>query len=937
MSPAVNAQPVRAVNPHADVLGPETERDNVNDHITRRYRDEEAAHENDSWGGDYILPWFQRFLQFLGFTWSLENCGGSASSKSSQLQLTGRSIKPIHQLGNYPSSGPVGSGVYSSNMNKVGGGVYSGGQSGYSGSVSGVNNNIKDLTQVDVMLPDMDQDLAALPQKFSDTDAKKVFYRTSVFLSVPLITLLLFAGFDVYQALSHSPEVKRYEMRILQGMKIGNLMTEILREQSFTFKYVMDRSHGNLNKLQHAQIETDKRINELYRTGFPEYLTVTNPQEYILYTAMGKGFVESETDNLQISNTSLNFLQKRDDVLEKFREIRVPPSTSAAINNLTLHVNSFYTKVMEILVQSVVYTFSEEPALFGTRKWKMLVAFKCLLEIQSRAAKIDAIGMFFYTEGYADAEKVQLMVANQAVEDYCFSKILMYVPDLKSDTDRLSDAIDLLRGHRYRILNNQSLEASKSMGINWIAVISLYNEQLKTVQNILGRAMLNNIDDFRRNANMLIGITVTALIFIALVEPFLFWANINKTYSLVKVQTQNTVQLTKLTEVLSREKQRSDDLIYKLVPADIAKKLKNHITVTPEIFDSVSVLYADIVNFTLISSYHSATEVVNLLNYLFCLIDKLTDKYDAFKADTVGDAYVAVTGLPTCGSKATSESVTNIAHLALDMLGQIQNLDHENESMCEVKLRIGLATGPVSVGMIGMKIPKYCVFGETVNLATAMEERSQAMRILITNYTRNFLADTGIFETLFRGQFKIEDTIIDTYWLVGSSLLDSRLDIFSDNKPKKRDGVLQRRMKQREMEVQPRRRPYDSASAVPSKVAFKVEQIPIATTKTEEVESEEAAPDEHVVEEEEEGEESEEGEEGEEGEEREKGNNISEEFTSLTSTSFTVKDHDANKAAESFTVKVGGEGGLDPEGAGDWQTHQSTGHGVSEESLVPVS
>ena len=62
----------------------------------------------------------------------------------------------------------------------------------------------------------------------------------------------------------------------------------------------------------------------------------------------------------------------------------------------------------------------------------------------------------------------------------------------------------------------------------------------------------------------------------------------DKTYSLVKVQTKNTIQLTKLTEVLCREKKRSDDLIYKLVPADIAKKLKNHIAVTPEIFDSVS-------------------------------------------------------------------------------------------------------------------------------------------------------------------------------------------------------------------------------------------------------------------------------------------------------------------------------------------------------------
>ena len=64
--------------------------------------------------------------------------------------------------------------------------------------------------------------------------------------------------------------------------------------------------------------------------------------------------------------------------------------------------------------------------------------------------------------------------------------------------------------------------------------------------------------------------------------------------------------------------------------------------------------------------------------------DSPSHMFTDFQADTVGDAYVAVTGLPTCGTKATSESVTNIAHLALEMLGQLNNLDHENESMCEV-------------------------------------------------------------------------------------------------------------------------------------------------------------------------------------------------------------------------------------------------------------
>ena len=167
------------------------------------------------------------------------------------------------------------------------------------------------------------------------------------------------------------------------------------------------------------QKETDKRIHELYLTGFPKYLTITKPQEYILYTAVEKGEIE---DNLQISNTSLDLLQRKEvdiylllhnlflhnlflhnlfliksyysysfaiwiimlinirkfcvmkiihhwdhykiilksklvilqDVLAKFKEIRVPP-----ISEQTLYVNSFYTKIMEIFVQSVVYTFSE--------------------------------------------------------------------------------------------------------------------------------------------------------------------------------------------------------------------------------------------------------------------------------------------------------------------------------------------------------------------------------------------------------------------------------------------------------------------------------------------------------------------------------------------------------------------------------------------------
>lgn len=110
------------------------------------------------------------------------------------------------------------------------------------------------------------------------------------------------------------------------------------------------------------------------------------------------------------------------------------------------------------------------------------------------------------------------------------------------------------------------------------------------------------------------------------------------------------------------------------------------------------------------------------------------------------------------------------------MLGKLRIVEHENANMCKVKLRIGVATGPVSVGMIGMKIPRYCVFGETVTTARAMEGLSFPMKILITKNTRNFLADTGVFEMLFRGMFEIEDSFVETHWLLYSTNLPKEFD-----------------------------------------------------------------------------------------------------------------------------------------------------------------
>jgi len=183
---------------------------------------------------------------------------------------------------------------------------------------------------------------------------------------------------------------------------------------------------------------------------------------------------------------------------------------------------------------------------------------------------------------------------------------------------------------------------------------------------------------------------------------------------------------------LKAEREKSDRLLLNILPAPIAARLKQSQGIIAEQFDDVTVLFADIVDFTLLSARVTPTELVGLLNEIFSLFDELAERHGLEKIKTIGDAYMVVGGLPM----PRQDHAEAVADMALDMRQAIARLHDECED--RFTIRIGMHSGPVVAGVIGTSKFAYDLWGDTVNTASRMESHGIPGHIQVsaTTYRR---------------------------------------------------------------------------------------------------------------------------------------------------------------------------------------------------------
>lgn len=192
---------------------------------------------------------------------------------------------------------------------------------------------------------------------------------------------------------------------------------------------------------------------------------------------------------------------------------------------------------------------------------------------------------------------------------------------------------------------------------------------------------------------------------------------------------------------LEREYARSEHLLENLMPASIAARLKeNPEEIIADHYDSVAILFADIVDFTPRASRLPPAEVVGFLNRVFKEFDRLAAKHGLEKIKTIGDAYMVAGGLPD----RLDGHEHAVAEMALDMLEATRQLSTETGE--EIAVRIGIHVGPAIAGVIGTRKLFYDVWGDTVNTASRMESMGSAGTIQVTQAAVEALSDSYSFE-----------------------------------------------------------------------------------------------------------------------------------------------------------------------------------------------
>ncbi len=189
---------------------------------------------------------------------------------------------------------------------------------------------------------------------------------------------------------------------------------------------------------------------------------------------------------------------------------------------------------------------------------------------------------------------------------------------------------------------------------------------------------------------------------------------------------RTTEDLDEALAQLRVEQQKSENLLLNILPAPIAEILKDRSGTIAERFDDVAILFADIVGFTGLASENSAVEIVDMLNELFSIFDQLTEKYNIEKIKTIGDAYMAVGGLPVPDSDCTYQ----VARMALNMIKLTE--EYAAKKNLDLSIRIGINYGEVVAGVIGRKKFIYDLWGDAVNIASRMESNGIAGRIQVT-------------------------------------------------------------------------------------------------------------------------------------------------------------------------------------------------------------
>ncbi|KAK0174544.1 hypothetical protein PV327_010304 [Microctonus hyperodae] len=422
-------------------------------------------------------------------------------------------------------------------------------------------------------------------------------------------------------------------------------------------------------------------------------------------------------------------------------------------------VMAWYTSVNAAMLDILTNQIKETD---NSGVWRYLIAFKNLLRSIESLGIASVYGINYFGRGILLGDNYVSYVRHEALGRDLLNGSLTYVPSLKTlyaELTRTMPGYGRIKSRRDEILRNYRRQPSIDDAIVYFDSMTTYVEELRKLQRELRHMIRDHVNLTLQDASNKQAAGIAIVVLVLVISPVII-VLVRNAVATIQMYASNLAQKAR---ELKREKRKSDTLLFQMLPPSVAQQLKQTQQVPAEHYEAVTVYFSDIVGFTEIAAENTPLEIVTFLNSIYKLFDARIECYDVYKVETIGDSYMVASGLPV---RNGDKHVSEIATMALDLLAASSVFQIPKRPGERLQIRSGAHTGPVVAGIVGTKMPRYCLFGDTVNTASRMESTGEALRIHISFEMKRALDAVGGFRIEHRGLVDVKGKgLMDTYWL----------------------------------------------------------------------------------------------------------------------------------------------------------------------------
>ncbi|KDR12137.1 Atrial natriuretic peptide receptor B [Zootermopsis nevadensis] len=396
--------------------------------------------------------------------------------------------------------------------------------------------------------------------------------------------------------------------------------------------------------------------------------------------------------------------------------------------------------------------------------WRFLIAYKNIICAVENFSIATVYGLYYFGRGQLGLESFSMFVRYDSLAQDYLTATQHFSLVIYEEYQRFQANIPLFENitvRRLEIYSNEPRKSDFHIAEEYHATVSLFLAELRRYQEKIHSLISEKMYWDMNHASHQQAVAIVILVMVLTISPVIIFFVRNATQT---IQTFAGTLITRTLE-LKCEKRKSDRLLFQMLPPPVVKQLKQQRQVPAESFESVTIYFSDIVCFTELSAVSSPMQIVTMLNTLYRLFDFRIQKYDVYKVETIGDAYMVVSGLPQRnGNRHSGE----IATMSLDLLHGVRHFVIPHRPGEKLQIRIGINTGPCVAGVVGTTMPRYCLFGDTINTASRMESTGEAMRIHISQKTKDSLDLLGGYHIQCREPMEVKGKgMMNTYWLLG--------------------------------------------------------------------------------------------------------------------------------------------------------------------------